>query len=169
MPVCHTRFRIPWQWDGSPAFLQSRSQDETGYVQPTTAARGGRGLDGGKWGSVYHLNGIQSWGVASDGVCPMSITMADTVASALPRACVLAAGLGLAAGALAEGSYEDPTGSARRPPPRRSRRGTSTRCPTAGVSRRARAPTSRQGVYTMQCLACHARISAGLRAPAAPR
>ena len=35
MPVCHTRFRIPWQWDGSPAILQSRCQDETGYVQPT--------------------------------------------------------------------------------------------------------------------------------------
>ena len=68
MPVCHTRFRIPWQWDGSPAILQSRCQDETGYVQPTIRQLvEARGLDGGKWGSVYHLNGIQSWGVASDG------------------------------------------------------------------------------------------------------
>ena len=68
MPVCHTRFRIPWQWDGNPAILQSRCQDETGYVQPTIRQLvEARGLDGGKWGSVYHLNGIQSWGVASDG------------------------------------------------------------------------------------------------------
>ena len=68
MPVCHTRFRIPWQWNGDPAVLQSRCQDETGYVQPTIKQLvEARGLDGGKWGSVYHLNGIQSWGVASDG------------------------------------------------------------------------------------------------------
>ena len=68
MPVCHTRFRIPWQWDGSPAILQSRCQDETGYVQPTIKQLvEARGLDGGGYGSVYHLNGIQSWGVASDG------------------------------------------------------------------------------------------------------
>jgi len=68
MPVCHTRFRIPWQWDGSPAILQSRCQDETGYVQPTIKQLvDARGLDGGGYGSVYHLNGIQSWGVASDG------------------------------------------------------------------------------------------------------
>ena len=26
-----------------------------------------RGLDGGKFGSVYHLNGIQSWAIDSDG------------------------------------------------------------------------------------------------------
>jgi sulfane dehydrogenase subunit SoxC len=68
MPVCHTRFRIPWQWDGSPAILQSRCQDETGYVQPTIKQLvEARGLDGGGYGSVYHLNGIQSWGVAGDG------------------------------------------------------------------------------------------------------
>lgn len=68
MPVCHTRFRIPWRWDGTPAILQSRCQDETGYVQPTIRQLvEARGLDGGKYGSVYHLNGIQSWAVASDG------------------------------------------------------------------------------------------------------
>ncbi len=68
MPMCHTRFRIPWRWEGAPAILQSRCQDETGYVQPTIKQLvEARGLDGGKYGSVYHLNGIQSWGVASDG------------------------------------------------------------------------------------------------------
>ena len=32
-----TRFRLPWQWDGQPAVIQSRAIDETGYVQPTFA------------------------------------------------------------------------------------------------------------------------------------
>jgi sulfane dehydrogenase subunit SoxC len=67
LPVCHTRFRLPWHWDGRPAVLQSRCQDETGYVQPTIAQLvEERGLNG-KYGSIYHLNGIQSWAVASDG------------------------------------------------------------------------------------------------------
>lgn len=58
-----TRFRLPWRWDGSPAMLQSRAIDTSGYVQPTlkqlTAVRGTN--------SVYHHNGIQSWGVAGNG------------------------------------------------------------------------------------------------------
>jgi len=68
LPICHTRFRYPWRWDGQPAVLQSRCQDETGYVQPTLEQLVAvRGLDGGKFGSIYHLNAIQSWQVASDG------------------------------------------------------------------------------------------------------
>src|SRR5699024_8185184 len=35
LPVALTRFRLPWEWDGQPARLQSRATDETGYVQPT--------------------------------------------------------------------------------------------------------------------------------------
>jgi sulfane dehydrogenase subunit SoxC len=67
--ICHTRFRFPWKWDGKPAILQSRCQDETGYTQPTIKQLVDvRGLDGhAKFGSIYHLNGIQSWGVESDG------------------------------------------------------------------------------------------------------
>ena len=68
MPVCHTRFRFPWRWDGQPTIIQSRCQDETGYVQPTIQQLvDERGLDGGKFGSIYHLNGIQSWAIAADG------------------------------------------------------------------------------------------------------
>jgi len=68
MPICHTRFRFPWHWDGQPTILQSRCQDETGYVQPTLEQLvDKRGLDGGKFGSIYHLNSIQSWAVAADG------------------------------------------------------------------------------------------------------
>jgi sulfane dehydrogenase subunit SoxC len=60
---CHTRFRLPWVWDGEPAVLQSRVTDETGYIQPTLEELVEvRGTD-----SVYHLNAIQSWGIDSDG------------------------------------------------------------------------------------------------------
>lgn len=63
MDKCHTRFRLPWTWDGQEAVLQSRATDSTGYVQPTikelVAVRGTK--------SVYHLNGIQSWHVATSG------------------------------------------------------------------------------------------------------
>ena len=57
-----TRFRLPWQWDGKPVLLQSRSTDEAGHVQPTRA----------KWkepysnAQFYQYNGIQSWQVGAD-------------------------------------------------------------------------------------------------------
>ena len=58
-----TRFRLPWQWDGSPAILQSRALDESGNVQPTRAPLvAQRGLN-----SNYHYNAIQSWSVAASG------------------------------------------------------------------------------------------------------
>lgn len=67
LPICHTRFRLPWRWDGKEAILQSRCIDDTGYVQPTLgqliALRG----TNGPGGSYYHLNAIQSWHVAKDG------------------------------------------------------------------------------------------------------
>ncbi len=63
MDKCHTRFRLPWTWDGTEAVLQSRCADETGYVQPVLGelikARGTK--------SVYHLNAIQSWHVSIEG------------------------------------------------------------------------------------------------------
>ena len=58
-----TRFRMPWQWDGGPAVLQSRATDSTGYTQPARsqqiAQRGGR--------AQFHFNGIASWGVQNSG------------------------------------------------------------------------------------------------------
>jgi len=60
---CLTRFRLPWRWEGGPAFLQSRVIDETGYVQPTIAElRKARGVN-----SVYHKNSIHTWRVNVDG------------------------------------------------------------------------------------------------------
>jgi len=63
LPKCLTRFNIDWVWDGSPAILQSRAIDETGYVQPKiNELREVRGTR-----SVYHNNAIQSWKVAGTG------------------------------------------------------------------------------------------------------
>jgi sulfane dehydrogenase subunit SoxC len=58
-----TRFRIDWNWDGSPAFLQSRAVDETGHVQPTIGAL--RAVRGTR--SIYHNNAIQTWNVQANG------------------------------------------------------------------------------------------------------
>lgn len=63
LPKALTRFNADWVWDGSPAILQSRAIDETGFVQPTypqlREVRGTR--------SIYHNNAIQSWKVAASG------------------------------------------------------------------------------------------------------
>lgn len=60
---CLTRFNIDWVWDGSPAILQSRAIDETGYVQPKgNELRAVRGTK-----SIYHNNAIQSWKLAESG------------------------------------------------------------------------------------------------------
>lgn len=58
-----TRFHFDWVWDGSPAILQSRAIDETGYVQPKIAQL--RAIRGTR--SVYHNNAIQSWKVTETG------------------------------------------------------------------------------------------------------
>jgi sulfane dehydrogenase subunit SoxC len=66
-PVCTVRFSYPWMWDGKPAVLQSRCTDETGYIQPTLkqliTIRGSHG----PFGSIYHLNAIQSWAIDETG------------------------------------------------------------------------------------------------------
>jgi sulfane dehydrogenase subunit SoxC len=58
-----TRFNIDWVWDGTPAILQSRAMDETGFVQPSyrqlREVRGTR--------SIYHNNAVQSWKVVASG------------------------------------------------------------------------------------------------------
>jgi sulfane dehydrogenase subunit SoxC len=69
MPICHTRFRLPWRWDGKPARIASRCVDETGYVQPTSIElNAARGLHGHpKYGYIYHWNGIQTWAIDAAG------------------------------------------------------------------------------------------------------
>jgi sulfane dehydrogenase subunit SoxC len=63
LPVCHTRFTLPWAWTGEETVIASRCTDETGYVQPTRSAL--RAVRGDH--SFYHYNGIQRWHVARDG------------------------------------------------------------------------------------------------------
>ncbi|WP_024337396.1 sulfite dehydrogenase [Bradyrhizobium japonicum] len=58
-----TRFYYEFDWNGEPLLLQSRVQDDTGYVQPSKAElRKIRGVN-----SIYHNNGIQTWHVQANG------------------------------------------------------------------------------------------------------
>jgi len=62
-PKALTRFTLDWEWNGGPALLQSRVEDDTGFVQPTIrqlrAVRGTR--------SIYHNNAVQTWRVDPSG------------------------------------------------------------------------------------------------------
>jgi sulfane dehydrogenase subunit SoxC len=59
----HTRFTLPWRWDGREIVLASRCTDDTGYTQPTREALiAVRGLN-----SNYHCNAIQAWRIKPDG------------------------------------------------------------------------------------------------------
>jgi sulfane dehydrogenase subunit SoxC len=67
-----TRFRMPWDWDGSPAVLLSRATDEAGNVQPSRAAflaeRGQpRTSPPVTAFPMEHCNVISSWGVSARG------------------------------------------------------------------------------------------------------
>ena len=62
-------FPFPMDLGGTAAVLQSRATDETGYTQPThqqlIAERGTARATAGA--QFYHMNAIQSWGIAADG------------------------------------------------------------------------------------------------------
>jgi sulfane dehydrogenase subunit SoxC len=63
LPKALTRFYVDFQWNGEDLLLQSRAQDDTGYVQPTKdELRAVRGTN-----SIYHNNGIQTWLVRASG------------------------------------------------------------------------------------------------------
>jgi len=58
-----TRFRVPFDWQGQRAILQSRVTDDSGYQQPTRQAlideRGRQGY--------FHYNAINSWQIDEEG------------------------------------------------------------------------------------------------------
>jgi sulfane dehydrogenase subunit SoxC len=60
---CFVRFRLPWEWKGGEAVLQSRAIDEKGQMQPARR----------DWQAQYspanpfHNNSIVSWAVGVDG------------------------------------------------------------------------------------------------------
>jgi sulfane dehydrogenase subunit SoxC len=58
-----TRFSYMFDWDGRPLLLQSRSMDESDYVQPTLKQlREVRGVE-----SIYHKNAIHTWQLHENG------------------------------------------------------------------------------------------------------
>ena len=63
LPKALTRFRLPWDWNGAPAMLQSRATDEKGTVQYT------RNNWTAQYSSAhrYHNSMIQTWAVNADG------------------------------------------------------------------------------------------------------
>jgi sulfane dehydrogenase subunit SoxC len=71
-PKAFTRFRMPWNWNGGPAVLQSRAWDEGGNVQPLradfVAARGQTQKPPAMGGFPnQHYNSVTSWGVEPSG------------------------------------------------------------------------------------------------------
>jgi sulfane dehydrogenase subunit SoxC len=67
-----TRFRIPWQWNGGPAVLQSRAWDEAGHSQPTRAQIIAHRGQGSRVTPVtafvsQHYNGPTSWAIDATG------------------------------------------------------------------------------------------------------
>jgi sulfane dehydrogenase subunit SoxC len=57
------RFRLPWEWTGREAVLQSRAIDEKGQVQPSRSAW----LAQYSPANTYHNHSIVSWSVGTDG------------------------------------------------------------------------------------------------------
>ena len=63
LPKCHTRFRLPWNWEGGKAVIMSRATDETGYSQPSLDELiEVRGI-----ATRYHYNHVRAWTVNEDG------------------------------------------------------------------------------------------------------
>ena len=62
-PKSFVRFRLPWEWTGKSALLQSRATDEKGRVQPTRKDWSARYAPDMR----YHNNAMASWAVATDG------------------------------------------------------------------------------------------------------
>ncbi len=66
----HTRFTLPWRWDGQETVLLSRTTDERGQVQPTLAEMGklwGVDVSYFERTQIGHTNAIQPWKIKADG------------------------------------------------------------------------------------------------------
>jgi sulfane dehydrogenase subunit SoxC len=70
--MSHTRFRLPWTWDGKETVLMSRCEDELGQTQPTLAELSKVWNVGLEYWKVTRnpinlFNAIQPWKVSPDG------------------------------------------------------------------------------------------------------
>ena len=86
LPKAHTRFYVPWRWDGEEAVLQSRCTDENGQVQPSETEYAKY------WGltrqqlyrtiqsQLGHCNWMQAWRVNRDGSVTNGIVPVEEVA-----------------------------------------------------------------------------------------
>jgi len=63
LPICLTRFRSAWRWNGGPAVIMSRATDMEGNIQPTRRVV----LQGRAPNAFDHCNAIQAWQVNSNG------------------------------------------------------------------------------------------------------
>jgi sulfane dehydrogenase subunit SoxC len=68
----HTRYRLPWNWDGQEAVLMSRTTDDTGDIQPSLAEFTKIWhVTPDYWKTttnvVQHFNAIQPWRIDRDG------------------------------------------------------------------------------------------------------
>jgi sulfane dehydrogenase subunit SoxC len=74
--MAHTRFGLPWNWDGKETQLLSRCTDELGQVQPARAqvAEFFNARAGGNFSVPGQDNSIQPWRIASDGSVHNAIT-----------------------------------------------------------------------------------------------
>src|SRR5262245_51932297 len=62
-PKSFVRFRLPWEWTGKPAVLQSRATDEKGRVQPSRKEWTARYSPDNR----FHNHSIVSWALGADG------------------------------------------------------------------------------------------------------
>ena len=58
-----TEFTLDWNWDGKETVVMSRSQDETGSIQPYFEKM----IKARTLASSYHINAIQSWKISTNG------------------------------------------------------------------------------------------------------
>ena len=74
LPKAHTRFRLPWNWDGEETVIESRSSDERGRVQPLlNDIRKKWGDNPDNWKTLNEFagarfDGTQPWKVTRDGI-----------------------------------------------------------------------------------------------------
>ena len=85
LPKAHTRFQLPWTWNGEDAVLQSRCLDEKSQLQPTEEeyARYWNLTRGQLYGTIQsqlgHCNWIQPWRVGRNGKVTNGLAPVDVV------------------------------------------------------------------------------------------
>ena len=85
LPKAHTRFFLPWTWNGDETVIQSRCLDERGQLQPTEEeyARYWDLTRGQLYGTIQsqlgHCNWIQPWKVGRDGRVTNGLAPVDVV------------------------------------------------------------------------------------------